>query len=72
MLTENERNRLAQLGDTAWLYIVVNCKSSPELFRIQNPANTLNFEQKSKGIQYFLPMKTWQTHLQAALASTPV
>jgi SNF2 family DNA or RNA helicase len=72
MLTENERNRLAQLGDTAWLYIVINCKSSPELFRIQNPANTMNFEQKSKGIQYFLPMKTWQTHLQATPASTLV
>jgi hypothetical protein len=61
MLSENEMNRLAQLGDTAWLYIVVNCKSEPELHRIQNPANTLKFEQKSKGIQFFLPMQEWRS-----------
>jgi SNF2 family DNA or RNA helicase len=61
MLSENEMNRLAQLGDTAWLYIVVNCKSTPQLFRIQNPAKTLNFELKSKGIQFFLPMEEWKT-----------
>lgn len=60
MLSENEMNRLAQLGDSAWLYIVMNCKSKPELYRIQNPAKTLNFELKSKGIQYFLPMAEWK------------
>ena len=26
ILSENEWNRLAQLGNKAWLYIVVNCK----------------------------------------------
>ncbi len=60
MLSENEMNRLAQLGDSAWLYIVTSCKSEPELHRIQNPANTLRFEQKSKGIQFFLPMQEWE------------
>lgn len=60
MLTENEMNRLAQLGDAAWLYIVMNCKSKPELHRIQNPAKALNFELKTKGVQYFLPMSEWK------------
>jgi hypothetical protein len=60
MLSENEMNRLAQLGDAAWLYIVMNCKSDPELHRIQNPAKALKFELKSKGIQYFLPMAEWK------------
>jgi superfamily II DNA or RNA helicase len=59
MLSENEMNRLAQLGDAAWLYIVMNCKSDPELYRIQNPAKALKFELKSKGVQYFLPMAEW-------------
>ena len=63
MLSENEMHRLAQLGDTAWLYIVINCKSRPELFRLQNPAKNLIFEQKSKGIQYFLPMVEWQSKI---------
>lgn len=61
MLSENEMNRLAQLGDAAWLYLVVNCKNSPELFSIQNPAKALKFEQKAKGVQYFLPMAEWRS-----------
>ncbi len=60
MLSENEMNRLAQLGEAAWLYIVLNCKSTPELHRIQNPAKNLNFQLKSKGVQYFLPMNEWK------------
>jgi hypothetical protein len=60
IVTENEMNRLAQLGETAWLYIVINCKASPELFRVQNPAGQLKFTAKSKGIQYFLPMEEWK------------
>ena len=63
MLSENEMNRLAQLGDAAWLYIVVSCKNNPELYRIQNPAKLLQFELKSKGIQYFLPMNEWKNKL---------
>ena len=63
MLSENEMNRLAQLGDAAWLYIVLNCKSNPELFCIQNPAKKLNFQLKSKGVQYFLAMDEWKSKL---------
>jgi hypothetical protein len=63
MLSENEMFRLEQLGDKAWLYIVLNCKSQPELFSIQNPAKNLTFEQKSKGIQYFLPMNAWKSKI---------
>jgi hypothetical protein len=60
MLSENEMNRLAQLGDAAWLYMVMNCKSKPELYRIQNPAKQLKFELKTKGVQYFLTMEEWK------------
>ena len=60
MVSENEMNRLAQLGDSAWLYIVINCKSQPELFRFNNPAKNLRFEGKSKGVQFFLPMAEWR------------
>ena len=59
MLSENEMNRLAQLGLSAWLYIVINCKTKPQLFRVQNPALNLKFELKSKGIQYFVHKDIW-------------
>lgn len=63
MLSENEMNRLNQLGETAWLYLVMNCKSKPELFRIQNPVKNLKFEEKSKGIQFFLSLDEWRNKL---------
>ncbi len=65
MLSENEMNRLAQLGDAAWLYIVMYCKTTPELHRIQNPAKALKFELKNKGVQYFLPMAEWKQKINA-------
>jgi hypothetical protein len=60
MVSENEMNRLAQLGDSAWLYIVMYCKSEPKLYRFQNPAQNLVFEKKSKGVQYFLKLEEWK------------
>ena len=63
MLSENEMNRLGQLGDAAWLYIVVHCKSKPELYRIQNPAARLTFELMTKGVQYFLALEEWRSKI---------
>ena len=63
MLSENEMNRLAQLGNRAWLYIVTNCKTNPQLNIINDPAHKLNFEQKSKGVQFYLPLEEWQNNI---------
>jgi hypothetical protein len=60
MLSENEMNRFSQLGNSAWLYIVINCKSTPELFRIQTPAKSLVYEVKTKGVQYFITLEEWR------------
>ena len=63
MLSENEMNRLAQLGAKAWLYIVTECKTTPQLNAINNPALRLQFEQKSKGVQFYLPLEEWQSKI---------
>lgn len=60
MISENEFNRLSQLEDNAWLYIVTHCKTEPRLYRIQNPGKTLKFQLRSKGIQYLLPREEWR------------
>ena len=60
MLSENEWNRLAQLGQKAWLYIVSECKTTPQLNIINDPARQMQYEQKSKGIQFYLPLEEWQ------------
>ena len=65
MLSENEKYRLSQLGRSAWLYIVTYCKSEPQLFCIQDPGNTLAFEELSKGIQFFLPERVWKAKTNA-------
>lgn len=62
MLSENEMNRLAQLGSKAWLYIVTECRSeSPVLNIVNDPARKLVFEQKTKGVQFYLPLDEWQS-----------
>jgi len=53
-------NRLPQLGDTAWLYVIIHCKSKPQLFRVQNPVKNLSFKMKSKGVQYFIQQDEWK------------
>lgn len=63
MLSENERNRLQQLGSRAWLYIITNCKTTPLLNIINDPGNVLNFEEQSRGVQYFLPLEEWQSNI---------
>jgi hypothetical protein len=58
MLRENEKARRSQLADTAWLYIVLDCKAgTPTLYRIQNPGAVLNFTAIPKGTQYLLNQK---------------
>ena len=65
MLSENEMNRLAQLGSRAWLYIVTECRGkSPLLNIINDPARTLAFEKKTKGIQFYLPIEEWKAKCQ--------
>lgn len=46
MVSKNEMNRPVQPGNSARLYIVINCESSPELFRLDNPAKNLRFQEK--------------------------
>ena len=65
MLSENEMNRLAQLGMKAWLYIVSECKTTPMLNRICDPARRLTFEQRSKGVQFYLSLEEWQNKAMA-------
>lgn len=62
MLSENEWNRLTQLGKRAWLYIVTDCKTHPTLHIINDPGNTLDFEKTVKGVQYYLPLEEWKAH----------
>ena len=64
MLSENEVNRLQQLGDRAWLYIVTNCKTKPELHSFWNPIERMNFTKLIKGVQFYLPLEEWKSKVK--------
>ena len=67
MLSENEKNRLENLGKRAWLYIVVECKSEPKLYCINDPIHNMHFELKTKGVQFYLPLEEWQKTVDNAV-----
>ena len=62
MISENEWNRLGQLGETAWLYIVTEARSLEgcKLAIVQNPAEVLAARRFSKGVQYLVPEEEWK------------
>jgi len=63
ILTENEVNRLRQLGDKAWLYVVTHCKTeSPKLYQVQNPIDVLETKEILKQIQYVVKEESWKKH----------
>lgn len=60
VLSENELNRLRQLEGRAWLYIVTNCRTNPELQMIQNPGRVLEATPLYRKVQYLIPEKEWR------------
>ncbi len=62
ILTAAEADKLRQLGDRAFLYIVTFCKSErPRLRIIQNPMAQLTPEVLYRQVQFCVDEKDWQT-----------
>ncbi len=71
VLTSPELDKLRQLGERAWLYIVTSCKSErPRLRIIQDPIPKLNPEMLYRQVQYFIGEKDWATQGENAEIST--
>ena len=72
VLTAPETDKLRQLGDRAFLYIVTFCKFAkqsresgadrPRLRIIQNPISHLTLEPLYRQIQYFVKESIWTEH----------
>ena len=60
--SESERReKLKQLGDHAWLYVVTFCKGEQSRFRIiQDPVSKLNREMICQQIQFLVTEADWQ------------
>lgn len=68
VLTGPEVDKLRQLGDRAWLYVVCACKSpSPVLRYIQDPIPKLNLDALYRQVQFIVQEQDWLSHGQPTL-----
>ncbi len=59
-LTPNEWIKAQRFGKDYWLYVVVNCKTKPELYLIQDPASKLNPKEEVSVVRYVISQTNWQ------------
>ena len=59
-LTPNEWIKAQRFGDQYWLYVVVNCKTKPELYLIQNPASILTPREEVSVVRYLVGQEDWR------------
>ena len=68
ILTGPEVDKLWQLGDRAWLYIVTFCRGErPKLRIIQDPISKLNPEMLYRQVQFVVKEADWATKGEEAL-----
>lgn len=60
-LTPNEWIKAQRFGKDYWLYVVVNCRTAPQLFLIQDPASKLNPKEEVSVVRYMVDQKNWQS-----------
>jgi hypothetical protein len=60
VLTGPELDKLRQLGDRAWLYVITSCKAEqPRLRMIQDPISKLNPEMLYRQVQFLVEEADW-------------
>ena len=59
-LTPNEWIKAQRFREDYWLYVVVNCKSNPELHIIRDPGSKLNPKEEVSVVRYMVGLKDWQ------------
>jgi len=59
-LTPNEWIKAQRFGKDYWLYVVVNCKSQPELHMIQDPASKLSPKEEVSVVRYVVNRADWE------------
>jgi superfamily II DNA or RNA helicase len=59
-LTPNEWFKAKRFKDQYWLYVVVNAKTNPTLYIINNPAKNLNPEEKVEVVRFVVSPEEWK------------
>ncbi|NLE38620.1 MAG: DUF3883 domain-containing protein, partial [Pirellulaceae bacterium] len=66
-LTPNEWIKAQRFGKDYWLYVVVNCKTRPELHLIQNPASKLSPREEVSVVRYMVGQSDWRSAAEERL-----
>jgi hypothetical protein len=69
-LTPNEWIKAQRFGKDYWLYVVVNCKTEPELNLIQNPADKLVPREEVSVVRYVVAQQAWRQAAEAGDRAT--
>jgi superfamily II DNA or RNA helicase len=64
-LTPNEWIKAQRFGNDYWLYIVTNCRSTPELHLIQDPASKLSPKEEVSVVRYMIAQSDWRKATEA-------
>ena len=59
-LTPNEWIKAQRFGKDYWLYVVVHCKTNPQLYLIQDPASKLHPKEEVSVVRYMVGQGDWQ------------
>jgi hypothetical protein len=59
-LTPNEWIKAQRFGKDYWLYVVVNCKTNPQLYLIQDPASKLSPKEEVSVVRYMIGQGDWK------------
>ncbi len=59
-LTPNEWIKAQRFGKDYWLYVVVNCKTNPKIYLIQDPASKLNPKEEVSVVRYMIGLGDWK------------
>jgi hypothetical protein len=65
-LTPNEWIKAQRFGQDYWSYVVVHCKTNPQLYLIQDPASKLHPKEDVSVVRYMVGQGDWK---QAAVAT---
>ena len=57
-LTPNEWQMAGRFGDDYWLYVVFDAGTSPNLYRIQNPAAKLSLIEQKEVVRYVVTFES--------------
>ena len=59
-LTPNEWIKAQRFGKDYWLYVVVNCKTNPQLHLIRDPASKLHPKEEVSVVRYMVGQGDWK------------